>query len=465
MQQPRGRGLGQRCGPPCLGGLATMKKSLRWWMLGLMAALVTAGFAQALRSRTIRTGAMDGVKVRCLGVSFGTNHYGPPERWNRLKAAAPQRFLSWIRRPRPMAIRLPRPECVVWLEIAGSAGIQDAAAIDLRCEWSGGAEALNLIPFRRLTDFATAGASGLPLAPKTSPSEWTRLAFATPLVPHRASTLSLRVLPGSALQERTGGVRFEVPNPSQESFPAWGADPLPAGVEAGGIDIRLTGFDVERAATGAPPLRWATARLDLRAGDRDLAGWHVDALELCDPTGNQLRGVWPLKPGALSFRSTPTGGGSMQVMFRWPGWSEEPVWRMTLGLRPGEDNLGPGDKAAGVSGVVVPDDAGITWIRRDVVLGGYSVQVLALAGQHASLPDRPHDVQGQFTLELDLAPLAEEWGLAVQAVDAQGRSAAVGGAGLEDMRSLGLRIQPEAETLDLTFTLYRKREASFLVGE
>lgn len=450
--------------PAPRGPLMTIPRCARWPFLVLVAMLVAA-ITLAVRQRGLRVLEVEGFRVRCVGATYGTSHFAPPQRWNRIRAALPQPFSRWVDGSRPVAFRTVRPGLVLWLETAWDVPGATSSALDLRCEWSGTASSLNGIPMERLTDFEVCQASGSPLSGRASGNAWALQAFTTSVFPRRGASLKVQVRAAAASGAEDRTVELQLPNPERGPFSRWLPDRLPAQASAGELEVRLESFRIIASSVEEHETPWGVASLQICANGRQLKGWGVDGLVLGDPTGNQIRGGLTSGEEGWPIQVKNDTAGRVELKFRWPGWAEEPVWRMTVGLQPGAGDLAPRDTSAELWNVPVPGNEGITWIRKQLALGNSSIGVLALAGEHVSLPDRPRDVHGQCTLELEMPMLAEGWRLGVQAADAEGRIQPMPAIRQENPRSLGIEILPGTAAIDLRFTAYRERSVSFLVGK
>jgi hypothetical protein len=154
------------------------------------------------------------------------------------------------------------------------------------------------------------------------------------------------------------------------------------------------------------------------------------------------------------------------VELPWLGWEAEPVWEMTLELRPvGVQALVVDDPSVVLRSIRAPSKDGVTLVDQVVSLGGVEVKVLGLAGAHASLPDRAHDVFGQSVVELEVPRLPRGQHLGVLATDERGKTLPPGQPFGEGGESIGFLVADDVEILDLALVLYLERRVSFRVSE
>jgi hypothetical protein len=230
--------------------------------------------------------------------------------------------------------------------------------------------------------------------------------------------------------------------------------------------VELESFDVA-SDVGADGYRWARARLRVSRDGQGLSGWGLENLEIEDPTGNRV--TYDLRrPGrtVLPMRSNISAAGRVELEFPWPGWAEEPVWEMTLRWCPVEFSaLAVGDPAAVLRSIHPPSVEGVTWVDQAVSLSGLQFKILGLAGAHASIQDRAHDVFGQTIVELEVPQLPQGRRLGVMAAGDQGTALGLGQPIGEVGESVGFEVPDTVQALDLAIVLYPERQVSFRVSE
>lgn len=433
--------------------------------LGLWLGIgVTVGLWLALgvASRSGQSLTHAGWKVRVLGASYGTEHFGPPQSWNRVKSAMPTRLMRWIGLGRPRPARFSAPHLVIWIETC-ALGEEVQSTGEFRFEW-GDTVGLRGSSFRFLSELEVAQASG-----------WTgirreqnrlRRALVTKVYPRRVERLPLAVsrVSGSGAISRLGDLT--IANPRPQSFGSWEEEVLPVLREAGGLTVELRRFDVA-ATVGSDGLRWAGAVLQISRDGVAAGGWGVNTMELSDPTGNHaVYGAGSNGQILLPLHSQAAEDGCVHLQFPWMGWGSEPVWEMTLLLQPiGIQALDSGDPSAVLSGIRVPSEDGLVSLGREVSLGGIEVNVLGLAGAHSGFPGRARDIFGQLTLEMELPPLPAGRHLAVVATGERGASLPPGRPLGDRGETVSLDVPESVELMDVGLVLHPERRVRFRVGE
>jgi len=439
-----------------------MKTRSRWGWLLILGVLVGVFVALSLAKHSARSIRARGWEIRLIGASYGLEQFAPPQHWNRIKSGLPRRLLQSARATRPVPAQARQPRLVVWLETRLVGGGRHPGG-ELRFEWTDGV-GLRGVPFRTLSELEVLQASGR--SGSEERSSWHRQGLVTRAFPRRMSKLPFTVFSLDDAGEVMRLGELSVPNPVQQSFPSWEKESLPASREVEGMQVELECFTVAPDAD-VEGYRWAEAVCRISRRGEGVTAWSVEALELEDPTGNRAA-YGKRRPGGtvLPLRSRPSAEGRLVLEFPWLGWEAEPVWQMTFQLCPvGVQALAVGDPGVVLRSIGVPLVDRITVVDQVASLGDVEIKVLGLAGAHASLPGRAHDVFGQSTVELEVPRLPRGHHLAVLAVGEGGEVLPPGRALGEGGESVGLQVPDEVEVLNLGLVLYPERQVSFRVGE
>ena len=392
-------------------------------------------------------------------VTYGTNHLAPPQMLSLLRERLPPAWRSVLGVQRPGRFSPVQPHIVFWLVVrhpdrgaqpvlggmAAKASLFDTNGIEQRdLEWQG----------------HWANDSGESFE-----------AFSSAVFPRRQPLIRLRLHwpsspndPGPS-ETPLRPLDFIVRNPLSSRWPEWTPTSLPASVTNDATEFTLVGLEVEvapsAASAAASPARsvQATARFAITEAGKPFPDWTVDRLQVSDATGNSVR----LAAQRIE-RVVPATEviGSESVTFPWPLWLDEPAYQLQFEFVRKPDAAFTPDEVCEVRGVAVPRADAISTINLRTNLLGYDLSLLALVGEHATLPGREHDVFGQTTLEVEFPTLPDSLRFdVVSVVDDAGRQAEPApGAGSQ---SYGFKIPEDAKTVNLKVALSKRRIAGYLV--
>jgi hypothetical protein len=291
--------------------------------------------------------------------------------------------------------------------------------------------------------------------------------------PRRAETLRFCVRTTSAHGKSGPLAELRVKNPVRGPFPVWTPEPLLLPKRIDDLEFSLVNFEIEvvRGKHGYrwldAPQPWATLAFHVASEGRTEPVWSTAGFVLSDATGNTValpgetqrvmdRFTDPQLPRREVDRTHHT------VSFLWPLWLDEPAYRLRVEFMRGPEAQFPIGDVLEVKAVPVPPASGLSMIDLRTNLHGAEVRLLALVGEHATLPGREHDVFGQTTLEVDVPPLPDDLRFdVVELRDDQGRLAEPApGAGSQ---SYGFRIPGDARTVDLKVAVSKRYVVEFLV--
>jgi hypothetical protein len=403
---------------------------------------------------TVRLSGQTTLNLR--GVSYGTNHIGPPVLVNRLLDSLPG---PWVMRfrlgPIPRVVT-DGPQLLLWTETRrhaehpGRPGVApetpppDQALVDSR-----GFEVPTL-------GSAVWGGAKLIGDDRVDWDAWALEAF-----PRRSRQIVIRLHGPDGLSQRSFLGELTAPNPVAGVYPVWTPEPLPVTKTSEGERFTMRRLEVNagsrEAGTGFP-----TGELMVAVGPglEPETGWAIGGIVLSDATGNRVEVASPDSIGD-QLKCEPVDGG-LRCRFPWVLWSDEAAWRLEVEFIPRTASALPSDQVLMLRDVLVPAPEGLTRIDTSDQVGGVQVRVMALVGAHAVLSGREHDVQDQVTLELEPGPIPKGHRLMlVGMVDDQRRPAPL--VMSAENRSFGLRPGPAARRLSLGIAIYPRRVVSYQV--
>jgi hypothetical protein len=295
----------------------------------------------------------------------------------------------------------------------------------------------------------------------TDPEE---VVLSTACFPRRSRQFRLRLYPTSAAGDPLPLADFAITRAPSADYPHWQAESLPATRREGDLEFTLTRLTVVPSTN--PPGRAevgrrahvATAWFSVRWQGRPQAGWGIRAIRLTEATGNALMLFPSADPWGL--RRTAAADGTLVCQFPWPFWSSEPAWKFQVEFGPESVSALSPEAHGTFRRVLVPPRDGLIHLDLRTNLSGMDCRVLALVGEHASLPGREHDVHEQTTLEVEVPYLPDDLRFDVLRVaDDQQRTARA--AMSIERRSYGFQIAADAKTVDITLAVYPRRSVAY----
>ena len=433
-------------------------------LLGL-GALLAGGLVLALRGGSRAVTLQNGLTLRCLGTSYGTNHIAyvgstAGQILNRVLGLVFPR----LRRNSPglRTLTTPTPKLVAFFEEAGDASTNRTAPVSLNAM---------LVDERGV---AAGDRAWIALPMGNSGPAWL-LSPQFDLIPRRSRTLSIQFsTTGPDGRPELVGT-LELPNPVFTNPPPFIAEPLPVSRTNGGLECRLealvfgTGISSrlssnadgsqtagEDAASPGAEVR-ATAVFRFREQGTDTSSWTIGSLAVSDATGNAARA------GSYSSHSIPNG---MILTFGPVPWPGEP-WRLDGWAKRTAAASYPPDELVTLRDVALPISGRTNQLEHAAKASGIELVVKGFC-RRTPVAGGGYSSEDLSRLMLEVMELPEGAFVdLVRAEDDQGRAL------ISDMTStthgtplkmeFGFRSVPDdARTLSFTLAVHRGRLFTFL---
>jgi hypothetical protein len=419
---------------------------------------VAIGFSAAVRQRkTHRYVLPDGTSVEFLGTSSGTNHVRPGRAWAKPLTWLPEGWLSRLGLKYLAASSLPvrtaRPTVLAYFhwKSHGAMPVLPGSASALALTTLDGA------------NFATSCGwtpTGLPI-----------LAFELDTFPRRDPFLRLRPLALEPGTTRTGEgtwrtIRLdtiEIPNPTPIVAPHWKPSAWPAAWRTDRIEAILDSLAVQPVGEGTLhpvglfQMSLAHAHLRILEDGAPTEAWEPCSLEVHDATGNRIA----LRLDPAASRLGVQAPGRFDPAFEWRLCSTETAWKLHVGLQRTRASKWRPQEQLWVRGIRLPKSDENNELNQRVSVNGLDIEILALVGDHAGLPERPHDVMGQVILEVRCPKPLPDRALRVSLFTRNGRE--IEPVWTRELMSYGFELPPGEEEIDLRLGVFQRHVAEFII--
>ncbi len=279
---------------------------------------------------------------------------------------------------------------------------------------------------------------------------------------------------------RTNLMTFKIPNPVRGPLPVWTPDPLPITRQDEEAAFSLAAFNTGLHATGilaetVGPC-WTELVFQFPPEEQCAGPWLVSRVEREDATGNSVRGD-RIHGRLISLPDSRYMDRRNVGIVSFPSvcWPDEPAWKLRVEFSQDRNSQFRSNDLWLVKGVPVPPPNGMVEPDLKARLRYGALRLKGITAANVALPGGrpPKAPSPQVYVELEPATNGVRLDL-LRVVDDRGQRVVVSGGmpgGFPALasastristRNFGLRIPPEAKTLDLEFALYRSRMVEFL---
>ena len=285
--------------------------------------------------------------------------------------------------------------------------------------------------------------------------------------PRRTRTLGLRFV-GVGSDHKTWQplAEFYIRNPLFGNYPVWVAEPVPVTKVDGDLRVTLTalqtGISLEDPSRAAQTNETAATRaiFQVQQAGQPNTSWRPKMIEVSDATGNRWSPFIPAE-------SHKQMGNLADVMFVGALWPGEAAWRLRVEFSH-ETDFEPAELWT-VRGLRVPQAGEILDLENTTTNQSRRLSLVAFTGADADQPGsfRWLMQKGEPRLSIRSEPALEGWRLSlIRAVDDHRREVEVepsqdwGWSG--DEKVFGLKLKPDASSVDCIFALHKSRFVEFL---